>query len=155
MADYSPTRAWYSVKRQCIVSCYVISVVSSNGFLTWVSVSMSEVATSKRLGLDRYLLSLNWFSNSSSCWLVNAVLGLLHFPNNPACAEAEGQKQRQTQNKSKERGYFVHFPLFTFWSHKQFHLAYIRTQQWPIIGRKQPEKNWRKIFIWQIIKKQF
>lgn len=51
--------------------------------LTCVSVSMSEVATSKRFGLDKYLLSLNWFSNSSSCWLVKAVLGLRHFPSNP------------------------------------------------------------------------
>lgn len=52
--------------------------------LTCVSVSMREVATSKRLGLDRYLLSLNWFSNSSSCWLVKAVRGLRHFPSRPA-----------------------------------------------------------------------
>lgn len=41
--------------------------VSLSLCLTCVSVSMSEVATSKRLGLDRYLLSLNWFSSSSSC----------------------------------------------------------------------------------------
>lgn len=53
---------------------------------------MSEVATSKRLGLDRYLLSLNWFSNSSSCWLVKAVLGLRHFPNKPTWAGAERGK---------------------------------------------------------------
>lgn len=59
-------------------------------FLTCVSVSMSEVATSKRLGLDRYLLSLNWFSSSSSCWLVKAVRGLRHFPNRPDCGPAGG-----------------------------------------------------------------
>lgn len=55
----------------------------SPGWLTCVSVSMSDVATSKRLGLDRYLLSLNWFSSSRSCWLVKAVRGLLHFPSRP------------------------------------------------------------------------
>lgn len=38
------------------------------------------MATSKRFGLDRYLLSLNWFSSSNSCWLVKAVRGLRHFP---------------------------------------------------------------------------
>lgn len=58
--------------------------------LTCVSVSMSEVATSKRLGLDRYLLSLNWFSSSSSCWLVKAVRGLRHFPNRPDWGPAGG-----------------------------------------------------------------
>ena len=30
--------------------------------------------------LDKYLLSLNCFSNSSSCWEVNAVRGRLVFP---------------------------------------------------------------------------
>ena len=43
--------------------------------LTWVSVSIKLVATSKRLGRDRYLLALNWFSSSSNCCEVNAVLG--------------------------------------------------------------------------------
>lgn len=47
---------------------------------TCVSVSIKDVATSKRFGRDRYLFSLNWCSSSRSCWLVNAVLGLLHFP---------------------------------------------------------------------------
>lgn len=51
---------------------------------------MSEVATSKRLGLDRYLLSLNWFSSSSSCWLVKAVRGLRHFPIRPDWGPAGG-----------------------------------------------------------------
>lgn len=60
--------------------------------LTCVSVSMSEVATSKRLGLDRYLLSLNWFSSSSSCWLVKAVRGLRHFPNRPDWGPAGGRR---------------------------------------------------------------
>lgn len=50
--------------------------------LTCVSVSISDVATSKRLGRERYLLSLNCFSSSRSCWLVNAVRGLRHFPIN-------------------------------------------------------------------------
>lgn len=59
---------------------------------TWVSVSMSEVATSKRLGLDRYLLSLNWCSSSNSCWLVKAVRGLRHFPKRFDCAWAVDQK---------------------------------------------------------------
>ncbi|VCW68250.1 unnamed protein product, partial [Gulo gulo] len=53
---------------------------------TWVSVSISDVATSKRLGRDRYLLSLNWCSSSSSCWLVKAVRGLRHFPSRLDCA---------------------------------------------------------------------
>ncbi len=60
--------------------------------LTCVSVSMSEVATSKRLGLERYLLSLNWFSSSSSCWLVKAVRGLRHFPNRPDWGPAGGRR---------------------------------------------------------------
>lgn len=47
---------------------------------TWVSVSIRFVATSNLLGLDKYLFCLNCFSNSRSCWLVNAVLGLLVFP---------------------------------------------------------------------------
>lgn len=59
--------------------------------LTCVSVSISDVATSKRFGLDRYLLSLNWFSSSNSCWLVKAVRGLRHFPSRldwgPAAAQ--------------------------------------------------------------------
>lgn len=62
--------------------------------LTCVSVSMSEVATSKRLGLDRYLLSLNWFSSSSSCWLVKAVRGLRHFPNRPDWGPAGGGRAK-------------------------------------------------------------
>lgn len=58
------------------------------------------MATSKRLGLDRYLLSLNWFSSSRSCWLVNAVRGRRHFPIKPDCGAAveqtvgEGQDSR-------------------------------------------------------------
>lgn len=71
--------------------------------LTWVSVSMSAVATSKRLGLDRYLLSLNWFSNSSSCWLVKAVLGLLHFPSKPAEA---GPENGNEQDIEEREGFF-------------------------------------------------
>lgn len=62
--------------------------------LTCVSVSMREVATSKRLGLDRYLLSLNWFSSSSSCWLVKAVRGLRHFPNRPDWGPAGGGRAK-------------------------------------------------------------
>lgn len=58
--------------------------------LTWVSVSISDVATSKRLGRDRYLLSLNWCSSSSSCWLVKAVRGRRHFPRRLDCAWAAG-----------------------------------------------------------------
>lgn len=58
---------------------------------TCVSVSISDVATSKRLGLDRYLLSLNWFSSSRSCWLVKAVRGRRHFPIKPDCGAAAGQ----------------------------------------------------------------
>lgn len=58
---------------------------------TCVSVSISDVATSKRLGLDRYLLSLNWFSSSRSCWLVNAVRGRRHFPIKPDCGAAVEQ----------------------------------------------------------------
>lgn len=60
------------------------------GPLTWVSVSISEVATSKRLGRDRYLLSLNWCSSSSSCWLVKAVRGRRHFPSRFDWAWAAG-----------------------------------------------------------------
>ncbi len=33
------------------------------------------MATSNRLGRDKYLLSLNCFSSSKSCWEVNAVRG--------------------------------------------------------------------------------
>lgn len=62
---------------------------------TCVSVSMRDVATSKRFGRDRYLFSLNWCSSSSSCWLVNAVLGLLHLPSKLDCAWAAGRKQHQ------------------------------------------------------------
>lgn len=62
--------------------------------LTCVSVSMREVATSKRLGLDKYLLSLNWFSSSSSCWLVKAVRGLRHFPNKPDWGPAGGGRAK-------------------------------------------------------------
>lgn len=64
------------------------------GQLTWVSVSISEVATSKRLGRDRYLLSLNWCSSSSSCWLVKAVRGRRHFPRRFDCAWAAGGGER-------------------------------------------------------------
>lgn len=81
--------------------------------LTCVSVSISEVATSKRFGLDRYLLSLNWFSNSSSCWLVKAVLGLRHFPNKPAWAAAwEGKTQRQNSSRKRVTGLCHLFHLF-------------------------------------------
>lgn len=64
---------------------------SPQGQGTCVSVSISDVATSKRLGLDRYLLSLNWFSSSRSCWLVNAVRGRRHFPIKPDCGAAVEQ----------------------------------------------------------------
>lgn len=64
--------------------------VCGAGQLTWVSVSISDVATSKRLGRDRYLLSLNWCSSSRSCWLVKAVRGRRHFPRRLDCAWAAG-----------------------------------------------------------------
>lgn len=51
------------------------------------------MATSKRLGLDRYLLSLNWFSSSRSCWLVKAVRGRRHFPIKPDCGAAVERQQ--------------------------------------------------------------
>lgn len=57
---------------------YYALTVSAGGrarVLTWVSVSIRLVATSKRLGRVRYLFVLNWFSSSSSCWLVKAVRG--------------------------------------------------------------------------------
>jgi len=57
-------------------SDYIWSLVR----LTCVSVSIRLVATSNRLGLDKYLFCLNCFSSSSSCWLVKAVRGLLVFP---------------------------------------------------------------------------
>lgn len=62
---------------------------------TWVSVSMSDVATSKRLGRDKYLLSLNWCSSSNSCWLVKAVRGRRHFPKRLDCAWAVGGKDKR------------------------------------------------------------
>lgn len=64
---------------------------------TCVSVSISDVATSKRLGLDRYLLSLNWFSSSSSCWLVKAVRGRRHFPIKADCGVAAGHTHTRGQ----------------------------------------------------------
>ena len=45
--------------------------------LTCVSLSIRAVATSNRFDLDKYLLSLNCLSNSTSCCEVNAVLGRL------------------------------------------------------------------------------
>ena len=48
--------------------------------LTWVSLRQRLVATSYRLGLDRYLLCLNCFSSSSSCCEVKAVRGRLVLP---------------------------------------------------------------------------
>lgn len=48
--------------------------------VTWVSVSMRLVATSKRLGLERYLFSLKCFSSSRSCWEVKAVRGRRVLP---------------------------------------------------------------------------
>ena len=49
------------------------------------------VATSYRLGLDRYLLSLNCFSSSSSCCDVNAVRGLRFLPNSE-CWNSENKE---------------------------------------------------------------
>ena len=73
----------------------LIWTLCAQTWFTCVSVSMRDVATSKRFGLDRYLFSLNWCSSSSSCWLVKAVLGLLHFPSKLDCAWAAGGKQHQ------------------------------------------------------------
>lgn len=51
--------------------------------------SIKLVATSNRFGLDKYLFCRNCFSSSKSCWLVNAVRGLLVFPSNECgCAPA-------------------------------------------------------------------
>ena len=49
------------------------------------------VATSYRLGLDKYLLSLNCFSSSSSCCDVNAVRGLRFLPNSE-CWNSENKE---------------------------------------------------------------
>lgn len=51
---------------------------------TCVSLNINDVATSKRFGLDKYLFSLNCFSNSKSCCDVNAVRGLLDLVENTA-----------------------------------------------------------------------
>lgn len=68
---------------------------------TCVSVSMRDVATSNRFGRERYLFSLNWCSNSSSCWLVNAVLGLLHLPSRLDCAWAADTTGTATAMKTE------------------------------------------------------
>ena len=47
----------------------------ANYFITWVSVRQSNVATSNRFGLERYLFILNWRSSSSNCCDVKAVRG--------------------------------------------------------------------------------
>ena len=52
------------------------TVCNAKSMYTCVSVNSSEVATSNLFGLDRYLFCLKCFSNSKSCLLVNAVLGL-------------------------------------------------------------------------------
>ncbi|TNN88771.1 hypothetical protein EYF80_001103 [Liparis tanakae] len=83
--DPEPQRTWLEKGRM-----HPALTQQHNKLQRGVSVSMSKVATSKRLGLDRYLLSLNWFSNSISCWLVKAVLGLRHFPNKPAWSPSLG-----------------------------------------------------------------
>lgn len=106
------TEPWKHGDNTCML--YKIMYPKSSGSLTCVSVSISEVATSKRLGLERYLLSLNWFSNSSSCWLVNAVLGLRHFPNKPAWAVRGEEKGRYTlfsslSSVSNEEGILIYF----------------------------------------------
>lgn len=73
--------------------------------------SISEVATSKRLGRDRYLLSLNWCSSSSSCWLVKAVRGRRHFPSRLDCAWAGvGEAVRLEQARASSA---PHTPLPT------------------------------------------
>lgn len=53
--------------------------------ITCVSDSSKLLATSYRFGLDKYLLTLNCFSNSSSCWDVNAVRGRRFLPYTVCC----------------------------------------------------------------------
>jgi len=74
--------------------------------LTCVSVSIRLVATSNRLGLDKYLFCLNCFSSSSSCWLVKAVRGLLVFPRR-AC----WGPQPATKTLMLTPNFIIHFPL--------------------------------------------
>lgn len=52
---------------------YTKSVV----LITCVSVSLSELENSALSAILRYCLSLNFFSNASSCCVVNGVLGFL------------------------------------------------------------------------------
>jgi len=74
--------------------------------LTCVSVSIRLVATSNRLGLDKYLFCLNCFSSSSSCWLVKAVRGLLVFPRR-AC----WGPQPATKTPKLAPYFIIYFPL--------------------------------------------
>ena len=67
---------------------------------TCVSVRHNPVATSNRFGRERYLFSLNCFSNSSSCWLVNAVLGLLVLPSNVCCGPPTNKNERWEKSKT-------------------------------------------------------
>lgn len=82
--------------------------------LTCVSVNMRFVATSKRFGRDRYLLALNWFSSSNSCWLVNAVRGRRVLPMTPPAVwpkfrrqwsggEERKRERRQKRNREDEK----------------------------------------------------
>ena len=77
------------IRKSRLVQCNDVSYTSVNGscysIFTCVSVSMRDVATSKRFGRDRYLFFLNCNSNSKSCWLVKAVLGRLVLPRMVGC----------------------------------------------------------------------
>ena len=53
---------------------------------TCVSVSRRFLATSYRFGRDKYLLSLNCFSSSTSCSDEKAVRGRLDLFKRPGCA---------------------------------------------------------------------
>lgn len=52
-------------------------MVIKKKIITCVSVSRSELENSALSAIDRYCLSLNFFSSASSCWVVKGVLGFL------------------------------------------------------------------------------
>jgi len=65
---------------------------------TCVSVSIRDVATSNLFGLLRYLFCRNCFSNSRSCWDVNAVRGLLVLPSSACCAAQPAKSKAKSSS---------------------------------------------------------
>lgn len=68
--------------------------------LACVSDKCKQLATSKRFGLDKYLLCLNCFSSSNSCWDVNAVRGRLVLPNIACCICRPPENEKKSTIKT-------------------------------------------------------